>query len=106
MGLSKKDTSIKPRQIRNVDEGKSKKERRQSVSAKACKKERRQRNVKKWHTGKVYNCIQKLVDILFLAGIIRKRKAKALEATAQSVSSGAFFYSFIYDRAREISFPP
>ena len=76
------------------------------MSAKACKKERRQRNVKKRHTGKVYNCIQKSVDILYLAGIIRKRKAKALEATAQSVSSGAFFYSFIYDRAREISFPP
>ena len=61
------------------------------MSAKACKKERRQRNVKKRHTRKVYNCIQKSVDILYLAGIIRKRKAKALEATAQSVSSGAFF---------------
>ena len=40
---------------------------------------------------KVYNCIQKLIDILFLSGIIIKRKAKALEATAQSVSSGVFF---------------
>ena len=40
---------------------------------------------------KVYNCIQKLIDILLLSGIIIKRKAKALEATAQSVSSGAFF---------------
>ena len=39
----------------------------------------------------VYNCIQKLIDILLWSGIIRKRKAKALEATAQSVSSGAFF---------------
>ena len=61
------------------------------MPAKVCKKERRQRNVKKRHTRKVYNCIQKSVDILYLAGIIRKRKAKALEATAQSVSSGAFF---------------
>ena len=39
----------------------------------------------------VYNCIQKLIDILLWSGIIRKRKAKALEAAAQSVSSGAFF---------------
>ena len=30
----------------------------------------------------VYNCIQKLIDILSLSGIIIKRKAKALEATA------------------------
>ena len=42
-------------------------------------------------TPKLYNCIQKLIDILLLSGIIIKRKAKALEATAQSVSSGAFF---------------
>ena len=73
------------------------------MPAKACKKERRQRNVKKRHTGKVYNCIQKSVDILYLAGIIRKRKAKALEATAQSVSSGAFFiHSFMTKPGRSV----
>ncbi len=42
-------------------------------------------------TKNVYNCIQKLIDIRLWSGIIRNRKAKALEATAQSVSSGAFF---------------
>ena len=59
------------------------------------KKVCRQGKVKKAARGKItlklYNCIQKLIDILLLSGIIIKRKAKALEATAQSVSSGAFF---------------